>query len=211
MSASLSQLSQELLNALDSFDEEALPLGLYACEEFQMRDKPYPRLYQEWVLCLAPCLERFGFKPFLPPPSKPNDYMVREGKFSFRLPDKKYGEFHIVRTSKVKVRRFGSAYKVDARAKYAERWRELRLDRRLTDLWKPSSLAESPSVGLRLFLLIGFARENEPFGKELTALESQLEWENQNVEYATRIWNDREGRAFFVRTSLWASEYPLVH
>jgi hypothetical protein len=60
MSTTKSLLSVELLNALDSFDTYTLPLGLYACEEFRAKDKPFLRLHQEWHQCLKPCLEFLG-------------------------------------------------------------------------------------------------------------------------------------------------------
>jgi len=42
-------------------------------------------------------------------------------------------------------------------------------------LWKPSALAES-RISLRLFLFSGFAKEAEPFAKELAQLDDMLHW-----------------------------------
>jgi hypothetical protein len=199
-------LCQELLDALDSFDRQTLPLGLYASEEYGAAEKPFPRLYQEWVRCLAPCLKQLGYKTSLP--SKPTAPHVLDGEFDFDLPDRRQGRIDIARVSKVKVRRFGSAYRIDAHEKFGERWDDLRLDRRIPDLWKPSSVAQGDHIGLRMFLFIGFAREADPFGKELDTLESQLEWHELGVEYHTRTWADREGRAFNIRLSLWVNAIP---
>jgi hypothetical protein len=113
----------------------------------------------------------------------------------------------MVRTSKVKVRKFGSAYRIQPHQKFQDRWQELRLDRQLSDLWKPSALAER-HIGLRLFLFIGFAKEAEPFGKELGELEVMLRWEEQGAHYQTQSWADRENRQFFIRTSIWSRPNP---
>jgi hypothetical protein len=69
-------------------------------------------------------------------------------------------------------------------------------------------VAQGDHVGLRLFLFIGFAREADPFGKELDILEERLDWDRQGAEYHTRSWADREGRAFNIRLSLWANAIP---
>ena len=201
MSTTKSRLSIELLNALDSFDTYTLPLGLYACEEFRAKDKPFLRLHQEWHQSLKPCLESLGCRLRLED--------VRDGRFWFDLPDGTHAELRVVRTSKIKVRKFGSAYRIAPHQKYQERWQELRLDRELSDLWKPSALAER-HIGLRLFLFIGFAKEAEPFGKELRQLEEMLRWDEQGAHYETRSWADREERHFFVRLSAWCRPNPLT-
>lgn len=192
-------LSVLLLDALEAFDKQTLPLGLYACDEFQMKDRPFHRLHQEWHLCLAPCLKALGCHI---------GYInLRDGQVNFSLPDGTYTHLQIVRTSKIKVRKFGSAYRVDSHNKYHERWQALRLDRELSSLWKPSTLARK-GTGLRLFLFVGFAAEAEPFGKKLGALDAQLEWDKHGAGYQTRVWADRQDRRFFVRLSLWSRANP---
>ena len=192
-------LSHALLDALDAFDRKTLPFGLYACEEYRVKDKPYQRLHQEWHLCLKPCLEALGCQSIWG--------NIRNGEFSFNMPDGTRAEMRVVRTSKIKVRKFGSAYRIEPHNKYEERWQELRLDRELSSLWKPSALAEG-HIGLRLFLFIGFAKEAEPFGKELAHLSEQLRWGENGANYETRAWADREDRHFFVRLSAWARTNP---
>ncbi len=121
------KLARELLDALDAFDQQTLPLGLYACEEFQAKDKPFRRLHQEWQLCLKPCLDALGCR------SDWSDLL--DGRVIFDLPDGSHAEMWVVRTSKIKVRKFGSAYRIDSHQKYQERWKELRLERELSNLW----------------------------------------------------------------------------
>ncbi|MGI4789597.1 MAG: hypothetical protein ACRYFS_12190 [Janthinobacterium lividum] len=199
MSNTDANLSLALLEALDAFDQKTLPLGLYACEEHKAMDKPFPRLHQEWHLCLKPCLEAFGCST--------GWANIRDGAFNFNLPDKTRAEMRVVRTSKIKVRKFGSAYRLEPHNKYEERWQELRMDRDLSNLWKPSALAER-HIGLRLFLFIGFAKEPDPFGKELAQLSEQLRWDENRAHYETRAWADREDRHFFVRLSAWCRPNP---
>ena len=199
MRISATSLANALLDALDAFDVKTLPLGLYACEEFQAKERPFLRLHQEWNLCLKPCLHSLGCNSF--------SGNVRDGYVHFKLPDGTFVQLHIVRTSKIKVRKFGSAYRIEPHQKFEERWQELRLNRELSELWKPSSLAER-YIGLRLFLFIGFAKEAAPFGKELRQLEAMLRWQEQGAEYQTRSWADRENRNFYVRTSIWSRPNP---
>src|SRR4051812_9928423 len=44
----LMNVSTIVLDALEEFDCETAPLGLYACEEFGERREPAPRLRLEW-------------------------------------------------------------------------------------------------------------------------------------------------------------------
>lgn len=194
------QLTHALLNALDTFDAKTLPLGLYACEEYRAKDKPFVRLHQEWHLCLKPCLEAFGCSV--------GWANIRDGEFHFDLPDGTRAEMRIARTSKIKVRKFGSTYRIEPHNRYEERWQELRLDRELSNLWKPSALADG-HIGPRLFLFIGFAKEADPFGKELAQLREQLRWGENGAQYETRCWADRENRSLFVRLSAWIRPNPL--
>lgn len=188
-------LCEALLDALEAFDRTTAPLGLYACEGYGAGDGPFPRLHQEWHLCLKPRLEELGCRI--------DRASIRGGAFHFTLPEGVRAEMAFARTSKIKVRKFGSAYRIDPHHQYAERWKELRLGRRIGDLWKPSALAET-WVGLRLFLFVGFAGEAEPFEKELTLLRDQLRWNEHGVDYRTRSWPDRYARHFTVRLSVWS-------
>src|SRR6266542_3098612 len=146
-------LCQELMDALEAFDQTTAPLGLYACEEYRAKDKAFSRLHQEWRLCLKPRLKKLGCRPGWAD--------LQDGEFGFALPDKTSLQMGMTQISKIKVRKFGSAYRVDPHHDYRERWNQLRLDRTLSKLWKPSALINSWHR-LDLFLLIAFAAEPEP-------------------------------------------------
>lgn len=191
---SMTDLCQELMDALEAFDRATAPLGLYACEEYLAKEKPFPRLHQEWQLCLKPRLKALGYQPGWAD--------LREGEFHSALPDWTWIRMGMARISKIKVRKFGSAYRVDPHHDYPERWSQLRLDRKLSRLWKPSALTD-PSSGLDLFLLIAFAEEPEPIEKELAQLREQLQWEENQVACYSRSWADRYDRRFHVRLCGW--------
>ncbi len=184
-----------ILEALDAFDRVAGPYGLYAAEEYRMSRKPAGRLQQEWQLGIKPALEAAGCRITYGRP--------REGNFLFLTEDGASVNLRMVRTSKVKVRKFGSAYRVDDHQRYQDRWDELRLDRELSDLWKPSKV-DGKRLSYGIFILIGFASEDPPFGKELGELKRDVDWDRRQVSYDTMTWSDRYGRSFNVRLSSWS-------
>jgi hypothetical protein len=191
------------LDALEAFDRETAPLGLYACEESGNRPEPAPRLQLEWAriaqsLSAAGCRVQTGQIR-----RRPRAPFNASEVVDFSLPDRGRARMRMIRTSKVKVRRFGSAYRMDLHVKYAERWNELRMDRLLSDLWKPSTLAYDRH-DLRLLLFIGFAAEARPFHQELTRLEREVDWQRHAASYETRCWSDRFERGFGVRLCCWS-------
>jgi hypothetical protein len=150
----------------------------------------------EWYLALRPHLQRQGGQmrtlygvPYL----------------RFALP--KYGEVELLirRISAIKVRKYGSHYRLDNHVQFRERWAALAMDKHLSNLWKPSSLADT-TVRLRCIVFIGFGREAEPFGREIAALQKSLPWEPHQVVYRTRCWLDRYERGFSVRLAIWARQ-----
>ncbi len=202
-----------LLDALQAFDETTAPLGLYACEEYKAKDTPHPRLYQEWHLCLKPCLETLGCET-----GRPNDRDLRAGHFWFTGPNETRGQIELVRTSKIKVRKYGSAYRVDPHNKYEERWASLGLGDKVRELCRFANernapLPQTPDPYLvlrrraeraRVLLFVGFAAENPPFANELTELEKQCRPQNYGVSQTTRFWEDRYGRRFNVCLAAWS-------
>lgn len=186
-------MCEQFIMALKDFDRATAPLGLYACEEFRAKDRPYPRLHQEWHLCLQPLIRQLG--------GQTGWGNIREGEFQFSLSEGV--RLKLLRTSKIKVRKFGSHYRVDRQQKFQERWAGLRLDRALSDLWKPSSLAQQ-HVGLRVVLFIGFAQEDDPFRKELASLHAAVNWDEHKTNYTTEAWEDGNGRNFNIKVCCWS-------
>ena len=100
------------------------------------------------------------------------------------------------RVAKIKVRRFGSAYRVDDRVDYADRWARADIPGLLNELRHPKAQWQK---GLQAVLLVSFGREAEPFEREVAALGSSM----QGLEFETRAWPDRYGRAFSVGLMAW--------
>jgi len=190
-------LSEALLDALEEFDQSTAPLGLYASEELmadgQFASRKSARRPQEWHRCIAPLLQRLrcGVQDYL---NDPWAWVTVRDFGVIRL--------HLIKISKIKVRKYGSCYRIDNHENYKERWQQLRMDRLLSDLWSPSSLAQS-DVRLRILVFIGFDKADDPFGRELSRLHQDLNWDNQGASYSTRTWADRYERGFHVRLSAW--------
>lgn len=179
-------ISLGLLDALEEFDKSTPPLGLYACEEL-LPPSPRPNYHPEWTLCLKPYLKQLD--------ASLSSGEIRQGSVAFHLPGGTEVSLRLLRTSKVKVRKFGSRYRVDPHNKYEERWRELQLEQHLRQLWKYN--------WRRVLLFIGFDRAAEPFEEELASLSATTRWEKRNIGYLTRTWPDRYERSFSVRLCAW--------
>ena len=202
-----------ILDALEAFDLRTAPFGLYACEEYQAQgDQPHPRFRQEWKLCLKPCLAGLGCRPasklWVPRGPIPGDPGGHAGLFSFDLPDGGgLAEATLVRTAKIKVRKFGSAYRLDRQVKFRERWQALRLNQHLNGLWKPRRWS-ARDAALQIVLFLGFAAERDPFREELAELEAQVRWDRHDVRFRSRTWPDPHDRFFSLKLAAWSRSAP---
>ena len=180
-----------LLEALHDFDVKASPVGLYAAEEYKMKGHPQPHLKVEWEQCLKPAMKSLGCNP------------VGRAKFTaHRLsvqfqPGGKVRCLSVSRLSKVKVRKFGNAYRVDPHHDFSARWDEANIGRILNDLWR----YRGRPGGLLLF--IGFAAELEPFSGEFGELQSGTAFRQRFSRAIVRTWDDPHGRGFKVIAALW--------
>jgi len=200
-------IASDLLDALQAFDREIAPLGLYASQDLAADVKAKPRKYtpvkaarrtEEWGRCIVPLLQSCGV-------SVTERYLSPWALVT--VPDFGYMQLHLVKISKIKVRKFGSRYRVDKHENYAERWAELRMDRLLSDLWSPSALADS-TIRLRALLLIGFDKSDDPFRRELIQLREDIDWEKHDAELESRAWADRYERGFNIRLAAWTRHVP---
>ena len=182
-----------LFDFLDDFDASVPPLGLYACDDLPANDRRKSR-HQEWHRGLKPRLAQIGCTV--------GDYFYDQ-KATIKVPDIGYTALKLVRISKIKVRKYGSHYRVDRLENYGERWESLRLDKELSSLWKASSIADR-SVKMRVVLFLGFDKVDDPFAREFSELEQSVPWGNRDVIYETRILRDRYDRNFGTRMSAWA-------
>lgn len=159
----------QLLVKLQAFDTAIAPLGLYAAEEHQMQDKPRRRLEVEWGQCLKPAMKAMGCNPV-----GRVFYERDQASIEFRQGGT-IGCLKVIRLSKIKVRRYGSAYRVEE--------------------------YHSRPGGLLLFL--GLAAEAEPFASEIDELQAGSSFQQRFSNATTRTWDDPHGRGFKVLAALW--------
>jgi hypothetical protein len=179
------ELADAVLNALDALDVADGPHGLYSCHDLEP-SRPPTSLYREWNVGLRPALEQLGAtelsarSPFAEP--------------SFHLAGLGLCELRIRRVATIKVRRFGSAYRVDDRVDRSQHWQAADVGALLNGL-------RYPPTGRRLSMvvLIGFAREARPLERELR----EVARDQQGLESVQRCWPDRYGRAFSVGVTVW--------
>jgi hypothetical protein len=180
-----------LLEALYDFDTKIAPVGLYAAEEYQMQDKPQPRLKVEWEQCLKPVMKTMGCNPI-------GRVSYDQNRASIRFQDG--GSIcclKVSRLSKIKVRRYGNAYRVDPHHDFSARWNETNLSGSLNDLARFYSRPGS------LLLFLGFAAEPEPFSTELDELQSGTAFQRRFNRATIRSWEDPHGRGFKVMAASW--------
>jgi hypothetical protein len=181
------QLADIVLAALDALDVADAPHGLYAGHDLEPTRAP-TSLYREWNVGLRPALERSGAtdlyarSPFAHP--------------TFHFPEIGACELLIRRVATIKVRRFGSAYRVDDRADRSAHWADAGIAALTNGLRYPRS--DGPRR-LSMVVLIGFAREAAPLEREL----QQLARDTRGLESASRCWPDRYDRAFSVGVTVW--------
>lgn len=180
-----------LLDKLSEFDQQIAPVGLYGIRDYNSQSSPHPPFKVEWELLLKPVMKGLG---------------CNSAKYSFLKP--KAGSFlfqetapirylRVVRLSKIKVRKYGNAYRVDPHQEFEQRWKEIAIDSILNEAWKWRSAQNS------LVLMIGFADEATPFSKEINALQATQTFKQRFQPALTKVWDDPHGRGFKVIAALW--------
>lgn len=194
----LTTLCDGIMDALQAWDEATLPLGLYsASEEWVAGEKLRPR-YNEWEGAIVPYLTQQNCAAIY----------YRQGnrlgyRAAFDAPEIGKTNLVVARFSNIKVRKYGSSYRVDKHEKRTERWEELDLSGQISSLWKQPDYSGQP-LQAKILLLIGFDKTQRPLEREMTELNDALRWEQKNVVFATRTWPDKANRGFGVRLSVWA-------
>jgi len=189
-----------ILDAMAEFDQQAKPVGLYAPEELGIKAHTRSRSDAEWKEVLAPTLKAMGCRF-----DRHRWVAPREGRFSFIAPDHLDGYLQVVRLSKVKVRRYGNAYRVDPHHNFSERWQKAGIDSKISALASESRW-KSYGFSHRLLLLIGFSTEANPFSNELADLEQDSGWPKKPISYVSRSWPDPHNRKFNTFAALWIYE-----
>lgn len=184
---------EELLDVLERFDASIPPFGLYASSETSTSGKARNL---EWYQALKPHFEKMKTRPW-------TSYSFPNDEAHIMHPDGSMWWLHLTKVSGVKVRKFGSHYRVDKTEDFRQRWEEEKLDKHLSALWSPSTQSLH-LVTMNMLLFIGFDKAEASFEREIKALQQQVDWEPHGVTYCTRTWADRYERNFHVRLAVWA-------
>jgi hypothetical protein len=189
---------EELLDVLERFDASIPPFGLYASNECSPTGKARNL---EWYQALKPHFEKMKTRPWTSYTFPANEAHIRHLDGSISL-------LRLVKVSGVKVRKFGSHYRLDKSEDFRQRWEEQKLDKRVSALWSPSTQSLH-LVTMNMLLFIGFDKAQMPFEREIKDLQAQVDWEPHGVTFRTRIWPDRYDRNFHVRLAIWARRTQL--
>lgn len=175
-----------ILESLREFDHVAKPFGLYAANEFRRPEGPEAPLIVEWELALKPAFKACGCNA-----QRTSRLDLKNGRFRFQNGGP-LDVLDVVRLSKIKVRKYGNAFRVDPHLDFSNRWRKTALDSHLgkvaTDGWNRR----------RALLFIGFSAEPSPFKSELKGLPTRF------CPTAQLVWDDPHGRGFKTRAVVWS-------
>jgi hypothetical protein len=200
-------LAHELINALAELDAKITGLGLYSCFEYQTpAGKTHPYWKIEWEMALRPRLAALGCTLMEQPVFGKTKYRVVNPLYTtlrFMTPEAKLCDLRLIRTSVVKVRRYGSGYHVDRMVDFADRWAQLKMEKHIRTLWWPDRYQMSADI--RVILFLGFDKANRPFHSEMTKLEKTSRWSEHNITFKSKSWPDTYGRDFNILTACWAS------
>ncbi|MCC6233411.1 MAG: hypothetical protein IT580_12250 [Verrucomicrobiales bacterium] len=185
-------LPVELTCALRQLDLSSGPEGLYALAE-SLRRPGEPRSFAaEWTRALEPALRRRGCQPLTP-----NRRRCEQGEFQF-LRQGEAGRLVVLRVSKIKVRRYGNAYRVDPHLDFDARWQACRLGAHL------KTAADCRRVFPHAFVLfLGFADERHPFRRELDELQAATSFGRWFLPAHETVWDDPHGRGFRTLAACW--------
>ncbi len=197
----ISAVNTLVLDALEKFDQEILPLGLYGSDDLASGKKSGPR-FMEWQRALQPFFRAHGGSLS----TGHRLYNLQRGSIqgSARWPESDDLQVELVKISLIKVRQYGSRHHVDRQENRADRWKDADLSGAISGLWKDPNPWETSAK--RILIFIGFDKTQRPFERELEDLRAQLHWDAKDVVFETRFWDDRAGRGFGVHLAIWFKE-----
>ncbi len=178
-----------LNSAMRRFDEKAKPFGLYAISE-----SPDQSI---WRGVFQPTLAKLGYHE-----AKKRQSQSFPSGLCFRKMDGSRLWLQFESISKIKVRKYGNAYRVDPHHDFAKRWQDANLAAHLERLSTEETQDE------RVLLFLGFANEAEAFEEELAglALKTRAITALSKAKFATESWIDPHGRKFRTICACWAWE-----
>ena len=189
---SSSAIIAQLHAAFRAFDESAEPQGLYAINEYRAGGTPHREHFGDWRFIIQPTIERLEYSFH----RKIGARALKEGTF-FAVGSGSMLDITLLRCSKIKVRRYGNAYRVDPHHDFSERWKELRLAGRIRSHVHPFVATE------RILLFLGFDQGPRPFHREFSALHEKLGATEQSAIFTQDQWADPHGRGFETLCVSW--------
>jgi len=180
----------QLLEAFQRLDEETVPQGLYAIREHDAKADLHPEFKIEADKVLLPALRSLGCNPL-----RVSAKSLKSGSFAFQSTSA-VQKATLMRISKIKVRKFGNAYRLDPHQEFSNRWTELNVAGYLR------TAARWANRRAQLLILIGFSSEARPLEKELRELD---DWKSlaTSCQRFQRTWQDSHGRGFKTTVVLW--------
>ena len=206
ITANYTAIAKALFEALQKFDCDTEPQGLYAAEEHGV-EKPRKKWELEWSSCLKPCLEAEGAQFALRSNLDLRPYRLQHVPFAaeghFNLPGLGRIDLSLIRISKIKVRLFGNTYRIDPHEDFSERWSQLKLGSFLKHSRQDQP---KPYSGKTILLLLGFDGHRDPLQKELSAMKEERNWDRFGWNLHSHSWPDPHHRAFYTRASIWTPQ-----
>lgn len=163
-------LRNGLMDCLEQFDTEILPLGLYASDDLIEGRVTKPR-YQEWKGAIFPFLVTRGCKT--------SGFHPRGISSSAVCDVPAIGSVNItlVKISNIKVRKYGSGYQVDKQEDRSGRWESADLSGQISQMWKqPYDWSGISKTKAQIVLFVGFDKTQRPFERELDELSASIKW-----------------------------------
>lgn len=199
MSFSFPLVADELLKALEAFDAQIVPQGLYAAEEHG-HNATRQKWRLEWDQCLMPCLRSLGAICAANGAFSSNYWRMNQrlgtAMARFDIPQHTSITLDMIKLSKIKVRMYGNSHRIDPHRDFSARWEECQLASHLKR-YQPTSSSQS------MLLLVGFDGNKEPFRKQLQQLREDRNWEHFGWTLHTRSWPDPHHRGFHTLAAIW--------
>lgn len=196
----LEELSNKVLNVVEEFDATTAPLGLYSARDILLQPQPNDATQK-----FAKIAEREDLRVISPFIQKLSDVSrwAKDNQVRFFNPISPTESFELtmVRTAKIKVRKYGSSYQLDKQLDFSQRWQAVELDEEIARLKRLNS-----KIPIGILLFVGFDRVTRPFEREISVLKNHQKRKENHIEFFSREWKDRYKRGFWVRAAIWVRQ-----
>lgn len=192
-------LAEQIFDVLQEFDRLVQPFGWYSVRDVLLQPKP-KEVVRDFANQVESKNEWQDIHQFCRIFTNIGSWGNSNMWFSsFAAPNFGSVSLKMVRTSKVKVRLYGSRYHLDKHENYSRRWDKLQLGEEILKLRTPRA-----DNDWQMLLLLGFDKAQRPFERELLELKPHQTRATHDIEFFERTWDDSMGRGFKVKAALWA-------